>query len=101
VRAGAERFASLEGLLLPTLGAAVLVTVVPVLLALLVARRALRLPPVEAWGSMAGGMTSSAALAAVRRAADGNRPALSYSASYAVASVLVTVAGQVVVLLMR
>ena len=55
--------------------------------------------PVETWGSVCGGMTSSAALLALKRAADSNAPAPSYTASYAVASVLVTVAGQVVILL--
>jgi uncharacterized transporter YbjL len=42
-------------------------------------------------------MTSSAALAAVKRAADSTEPAISYAAAFAVASVLVTVAGQVVI----
>ncbi len=40
------------------------------------------------------------ALVAIKRAADSNEPALSYAASYAVASVLATMAGQIVVLLM-
>jgi len=44
-------------------------------------------------------MTSSAALLALKHAADSNEPAVSYAASYAIASVLVTLAGQVVVYL--
>lgn len=44
-------------------------------------------------------MTSSAALVALRRAADSKEPAPSYAVSYTVASVLVTVAGSVVVIL--
>ena len=69
--------------------------------AILVARWWLKMRPVDAWGSMGGGMTSSAALVAVKRAADSNEPALSYAASYALASVLATIAGQVVILMMR
>ena len=42
-------------------------------------------------------MTSSSALVAVKRAADSREPALSYAASYAVASVLAAIAGQVIV----
>ena len=89
----------LEDHLVGALGACVGVTAISVLVAILFARRVLRLRPVDAWGSLGGGMTSSAALAAVRRASDGNEAALSYAASYAVASVLATVAGQVVVYL--
>ena len=67
------------------------------LVALGFARWFLRLRPVDSWGSIGGGMTSSAALVAIKRAADSNEPALSYAASYAVASVLATIAGQVIV----
>ena len=44
-------------------------------------------------------MTSSSALVAIRSAADSNEPEISYGAAYAVASVLATLAGQIVVLL--
>ncbi len=62
--------------------------------------RILRMRPVDAWGSVAGGMTSSSALLAVKRAADSNEPALAYAAAYACACVLVTMAGHVVIFLM-
>jgi putative transport protein len=101
VRAGESSFGVMEGRLLATLGAGLLVTVISVVVALLVARWFLRMRPVDAWGSIGGGMTSSAALVAVKRAADSNEPAVSYAASYAVASVLATVAGQIVVVLAR
>ncbi|MCP3964253.1 MAG: hypothetical protein GY719_41010, partial [bacterium] len=77
-----------------------LVTVVPVLGAVLVGRYLLSMRPVDTWGSVCGGMTSSSALAAIRGAADSSEPTVSYAASYAVASVLATLAGQVVVLMM-
>lgn len=79
------------------LGAGIAITLLPVSAALMIGRYLLRMKPVEVWGSVCGGMTSSAALAAVKRAADSNEPAISYAAAFAVASVLVTVAGQVVI----
>jgi putative transport protein len=72
--------------------------VIPVLAALLVGKYLLKMRPVDAWGSVGGGMTSSAALVAVKDAADSSEPAISYAASYAVASVLATFAGQAVLL---
>ncbi len=80
-----------------TFGAGAAVNGVAVVGALLVARHALRLRPVDAWGSVAGGLTSSAALQTVRRAADGNEAALSYAAAYAIGSVLATLAGPLAV----
>ncbi|MHC5009826.1 MAG: aspartate-alanine antiporter-like transporter [Planctomycetota bacterium] len=100
VKAGESLAGAVLEVIFPLLGAGLLVTALPVLGALIVARRILHMRPVDAWGSISGGMTSSAALVAVRRAADSNEAAVSYAASYAVASVLVTIAGQVVVYLM-
>lgn len=76
------------------------VTIVPVILALLASHYVWKLKPLESWGSVCGGMTSSAALTAVKRASDSNEPAISYAAAFAVASVLVTVAGQFVIRVM-
>lgn len=73
-----------------------LVTILPVVFALTLAWL-LRLRAVDAWGSVSGGMTSSAALNAVKRAADSHEPAVSYATAFTVASILVTAAGQVVV----
>lgn len=101
VKAGESSFGVMEGVLLPTMGAALAVTVFSVVIALVFARWVLHMRAVDAWGSVGGGMTSSAALVAIKRAADSNQPALSYAASYAVASVLATIAGQVVVLMTR
>lgn len=72
------------------------VTLMPVLCALGLAKW-LRMRNVDIWGSICGGMTSSAALNAVRRASDSNEPAVSYATAYAIASILVAIAGQAVV----
>jgi putative transport protein len=73
------------------------VVALSLVVSLFIGRRLLRLPPFEALGSVCGGMTSSAALVVLRRAAGPAEPAVSYAAAYAVASVLVTLAGQLVV----
>lgn len=101
LRAG-ERFAE-SGLshVGPVLGAGAVVTLASLLIPLLIARRFLSLRPVEAWGSIAGGLTSSAALHAVKEAADSNEPAIPYAAAYALAGVLATIAGPLAVLLLR
>jgi len=98
--AGGQLHSSPPAELLTVVLAAALLTTATVLGALALGRVALRLRPVDAWGSLAGGLTSSAALHAVRQAADSNEPAVSYAAAYAVASVLATVAGQIVVALL-
>ena len=100
IRTGAELRAGADFPLWKSFAGGLLVTLVPVIVSLIVARRLLRLRPVDAWGSVCGGMTSSAALQAVKHAADSSEPAISYAAAYAVAAVLVTMAGHVVVLLM-
>ena len=92
--------AMVDGMAIPwtaMITAGALITVVPVTIALLIGSRLMRLSPVDAWGSVSGGMTSSAALHAVKKAADSDDPAISYAAAFAVGSVLATVAGQVVV----
>lgn len=99
VQAGGQLGGTVQGVLGPTLLAAAGVTVLSVLGAALVARWLMGLSAVDTWGSIGGGMTSSAALVAVKRAAESNAPALAYAAAYAVASVLVTIAGQLVVYL--
>jgi putative transport protein len=99
--AGGAFGAAMGDTVLRALGGAVAVTAAAVILPVLLGRWLLKLRPADAWGSLGGGMTSSAALSAIRRAADSNAPALSYAAAYAVASVLATIAGQVVVLWMH
>jgi len=100
VQAGEGPLVPAGGSVWPILLSALLVTVLSVLGGVLFGRRVLRLRAADTWGAVGGGMTSSAALVAVRRAADSNEPALAYAAAYTVASVFVTVAGQLVVLLM-
>ena len=87
----------LQAELAPALLSCLVITVLSVALAVWLGRRLLGMRPIDAWGSLGGGMTSSAALAAVKRASMSNEAALSYAAAYAVASVLATIAGQLIV----
>ncbi len=97
--AGGQPLSPVREWFLPSLASAFLIAVIPMLAALFVGRRLLRLRAVDTWGSICGGMTSSAALVTLKNAADSSDPAVSYAASYAVASILVTLAGPVVVYL--
>ena len=100
VRAGGSSLAGFEGRILPLLLAGVFVSVAPILVALFVACRVLKMPSIDAWGSVSGGMTSSAALTTLQRITESNAPAVSYAAAYAVSSVLVTIAGRVLMLIL-
>lgn len=100
VRSAENSLPQINGLLLLTLLAGVLTTTVPIVAGILLARRQLAMQPADSWGAVGGAMTSSAALVAIRRAADSNEPALSYTAAYAIASVLITLAGRLVVRMM-
>jgi len=81
------------------LGSAAAIVVVSLVLSVLVARTVFRLDALESLGSVCGGMTSSAALNVLQRSAESSEPAVSYAAAYAVASVLVTMSGHVLVAL--
>lgn len=97
LRAGGQLDAGLRIASGATFLAASLVVVTTAAAALVVGRALLRLRPVDAWGSLCGGLTSSAGLAAARRAADSNEVAIAYAAAYAPASILATLAGPLVV----
>jgi putative transport protein len=79
---------------------ALVVMVTPLLITLVFGRYVLRMRGVDVLGSACGGMTSSAALVVLKRASASNEPAVSYAAAYTVGSVLVTIAGPVLVSLM-
>ena len=102
VRAGQESFEPMRAVIVPAMGAGLITMAIPVVLTVLAARFVFsKMPAAHVWGSIGGGMTSSASLVAIRRAADSDEPAIPYAAAYAVASVFVTMAGQLIVFIMR
>jgi len=68
-----------------------LITVVPLLLAWPIARRAFRLDPLQSLGGICGGMTSTPALGALTAKTDSQVPVVSYVSAYPVALVVMIV----------
>jgi len=100
LEAGAQLAAGGEYAVWKTALSSLAVMAVPLFTVLLLARFVFRMTTLDALGSVCGGMTSSAALVVLKRVAARNEPAVTFAAAYAVASVLVTMAGHVVVWLM-
>jgi AspT/YidE/YbjL antiporter-like protein len=80
--------------------AGILVTTVPLLVGLLVARYVFRFHPGVALGCVAGARTTGAALGAVQDVVQSKVPALGYTVTYAVGNTLLTIWGIVIVILM-
>jgi putative transport protein len=75
--------------------AAALVVALPLGLGYVFGRKILKLEPVLLLGALTGAMTSGPALSLVTREAQSPVPALGYTGTYALASILLTVAGTV------
>lgn len=99
VAAGGQSFDAVHDRLWELLASALIVLATAAVGTIVVGRRLLRLEPVETWGALAGGMTSSSALAALRRTTESNDLAVSYAASYAIGAVLATLSGRWVITL--
>lgn len=80
--------------------AGLVVTTVPLVVGVLVARHVFRMPAPIALGAAAGARTTTAALGAIEAEARSKVPALGYTVTYAVGQILLTVWGVVVVILM-
>ena len=79
------------------LGAGVVVTLVPLVVGTLVAYHLLRMNPVVICGALAGAMTVDAAVAGSCEVAESQTPVLGVAVPYAVANVLLTVLGSIIV----
>jgi AspT/YidE/YbjL antiporter-like protein len=80
--------------------AGILVTAIPLLIGLLLARYVFRFHPGIALGCVAGARTTGAALGAVQDVVQSKVPALGYTVTYAVGNTLLTIWGIVIVILM-
>lgn len=76
----------------------ILVTSIPVFIGYFFGRKVLKLNPVSVLGGIAGSMTSGAALSVVASAAKNDAPSLGYASAYAFASVILTLAGTLIML---
>lgn len=77
----------------------IIITVVPMVIGYLAARRLLKLPLLNSLGSITGGMTSTPALGALIRTAGTDDVAASYAATYPIALVCVVLGAQFLILL--
>lgn len=85
-----------QGVLLPAL--AFLVVLIPIIGTMYYARYVLKMKPVVICGALAGCLTCTAGLNATVQAAESETPVLGYTVPYAIANVLLTLLGPVVVL---
>jgi putative transport protein len=84
-----------HGLLLLSVG--VIVTLTPMIIGTLFAHRVLRMNPVIVCGALAGAMTVDAAVASTCDVAESQTPVLGVAVPYAVANVVLTVLGPIIV----
>ena len=96
--AGPQAFSMIQkqGLLLPLL--AFIVVLTPLIASTLYARYVLKMSPAIICGALAGLLTCTAGLNAVVTEADSQTPVLGYTVPYAIANVLLTLLGPVIVL---
>ncbi|MDF2189963.1 aspartate-alanine antiporter [Paraflavitalea sp. CAU 1676] len=80
--------------------AGIILSLLPMLLALYLARYVFRFHPAIALGACAGAHDESAALLAVQDAVQSKIPALGYTVTYAVANIILTISGAVIVALL-
>jgi AspT/YidE/YbjL antiporter-like protein len=85
-----------QGVLLPIL--AVVVVLVPIVSSMYYAKYVLKMNPVVICGALAGVLTCTAGLNAIVAAADSETPVLGYTVRSAVANILLTLLGPVIVL---
>jgi uncharacterized transporter YbjL len=79
------------------LGVGVIVTLTPLIVGTLFAHRVLRMNPVIVCGALAGAMTVDAAVAGTCDVAESQTPVLGVAVPYAVANVVLTVLGPIIV----
>ncbi len=74
-----------------------LVTLIPLIAGVYFGRYVLRMNPIMVCGALAGSMTQDAAMLAASEVAESSTPVLSFTVPYAVANVLLTLLGPIVV----
>jgi putative transport protein len=101
IQAGPQFVAGLQQAGLILFAAGVIVTIVPMLIALLVGKYLFKMHPGVLLGACAGARASTAALSVIQDAAQSRVPALGFTVCFAVANTLLTIWGVVIVLLLK
>lgn len=91
VRGGAQMVATLKTYGVPIFLVGVVATAIPMLVALPVALRYLKMNILQALGGICGGMTSTPALGALTSRTPSQQPVVSYASAYPVALIMMTV----------
>lgn len=99
--AGSQALAALKTTGVTVFFAGVLLTTIPVLAGLIFAKVVLKLNPVLILGSLAGSRNITAALLVLQEQAGSFTPVLGYAAPYAVANVVLTIWGSLIVNIMH
>jgi len=77
-----------------------IITIVPMIVAYVVARHFMRMNLLQALGGICGGMTSTPALGAITARTDSQAPVVSYATAYPVALILMTAFAQAIISLL-
>ena len=101
IQAGPQFVAGLQQAGLILFIAGVIVTIVPMLIALLMGKYLFKMHPGILLGACAGARASTAALSVIQDAAQSRVPALGFTVCFAVANTLLTIWGVVIVLLLK
>jgi putative transport protein len=99
--AGSQALAALKTTGLSVFFAGVLLTIIPVLAGLIFGKFFMKLNPVFLLGSLAGSRNITAALLTLEEQAESSMPVLGYAAPYAVANVVLTIWGSLLVNIMH
>jgi AspT/YidE/YbjL antiporter-like protein len=96
---GPAALAAIQANGLVLLGAGIVVTLTPLVIGTLFAHRVLRMNPVVICGALAGAMTVDAAVTGACEVAESQTPVLGVAVPYAIANVVLTVLGPIIVAL--
>jgi putative transport protein len=101
IQAGPQFVAGFQEAGLILFVAGVIVTIVPMLIALLMGKYLFKMHPGVLLGACAGARASTAALSVIQDAAQSRVPALGFTVCFAIANTLLTIWGVVIVLLLK
>ncbi|MEM1222944.1 MAG: TrkA C-terminal domain-containing protein [Verrucomicrobiota bacterium] len=97
VRGGASLAATLAEYGPLLLGLGLLVSTIPLLIAWPLARKLLKLDPLQALGGVCGGMTSTPALGAITAKTDSQVPVVSYVSAYPIALIVMILVAKILI----
>ena len=97
VKGGVSLWATIQNYGLTLFGLGILVSSVPMLIAWPLARKYLKLDPLQTLGGICGGMTSTPALGAITSKTDSQAPLISYVSAYPVALIVVILIAKILI----